>query len=48
VTADDTPAAADDTQSEESGGSLEHGEAQPSTEDRVDREADNTISEDEQ
>jgi large subunit ribosomal protein L4 len=46
-TADDTPAATDDTQSAETGGSSEHGEAQPSSEDRVDREADNPISEDE-
>jgi large subunit ribosomal protein L4 len=47
-TADDTPEATDDSQSATAGGSQEHGEAEPSTEDRVDREADNTISEDEQ
>jgi large subunit ribosomal protein L4 len=43
-----TTEVADDTRAEESGGSPEHGEAPPSTEDRVDREAANTISEDEE
>ena len=37
----------DDTQSAESGGSLEHGEPEASSEDRVASEADNTISESE-